>query len=32
MSSSLVQRVVRIVRGMNYASRRVTELRAPWIG
>lgn len=31
MNSRLLQRVVRIVRDMNYASRRVVELQAPWI-
>jgi hypothetical protein len=29
MNSSLLQRVVRIVREMNYASRRMVELKAP---
>jgi hypothetical protein len=29
MNSSLLQRVVRIVREMNYASRRMVEFRAP---
>ncbi len=32
MNSSLLQRIVRVVRDMNYAGRRVIELRAPWIG
>jgi len=31
MNSSLLRRVVRIMREMNYASRRVVELQAPWI-
>jgi hypothetical protein len=31
MNTGLVQRVVQIVRAMNYASRRVVELQAPWI-
>jgi len=32
MSTSLLQRIVRVVRDMNYANRRVVELRAPWLG
>jgi hypothetical protein len=32
MNGSLLQRVVRIVREMNDASRRLLELQAPWIG
>jgi hypothetical protein len=31
MNSSLLQRIVWIVREMNHASRRVVELQAPWI-
>jgi len=31
MNSSLLRRVVRIVRDMNDASRRVVERQAPWI-
>jgi hypothetical protein len=31
MNSSLLQRIVRVVRETNYASRRMVELRAPWI-
>jgi hypothetical protein len=29
MNSRLLRRAVRIVREMNYASRRIVELRAP---
>lgn len=31
MNSRFLQRVVRIVRDMNYATRRLVELQAPWI-
>jgi hypothetical protein len=31
MNGSLLQRIVWIVREMNYASRRVAELQASWI-
>jgi hypothetical protein len=31
MNSSLLRRIVRLMREMNYASHRMVELQAPWI-